>query len=66
MQDPGGDGKIAYLFLPLYKVKMTVSVRCFPMPPLARLTVQRTVIVALEYLNTRSMAHRPTVSHFGV
>lgn len=47
MQDPGGDGKIAYLFLPLYKVRMIVSVRCFPIPPLPRLAVQRTVIVTL-------------------
>ena len=58
MQDPGGDGKIVYLFLPLYQVRMTVSVDCFlPMP---RLAVQRTVIVALDYLNTGSMAHTAT------
>jgi len=54
MQDPGGDGKIVYLFLPLYKVKMIVSVRCFPMPTLPWLGVQRTVLVALEYIITRS------------
>lgn len=63
MQDPGGDGKIVYLFLPLYQVRLTVSVCCSPMPPLPRLAVQRTVIVALEHLNIRSMAHKPTVSH---
>jgi hypothetical protein len=27
VQDPSGDGKIVYLFLPLYKVRMTVSDR---------------------------------------
>ena len=29
MQDPGGDGKIVYLFLPLYQVRLTISAHCF-------------------------------------
>jgi len=66
MQDPGGDGKIVYLFLPLYKVKMTVSVRCFPMPALPRLGVQRTVLVALEYIIPDPIAYGLTVSQFCV
>ena len=61
MQDPGGDGKIVYLFLPLYQVRMTVSVHFF-LSDAATAEVQRTVIVALEHFNTRSMAHKSTVS----
>jgi hypothetical protein len=30
MQDPGGDGKIVYLFLPLYEVRTTALGRCLP------------------------------------
>jgi len=55
MQDPSGDGKIVYLFLPLYKVRMTPS-SCYLLPDggSPKLDVPRTVHTALEYLNTGS------------